>query len=144
MLENTLVMIKPDHYEFADEIILQLDFNAIRTNLGRVSSIPREVIREHYLPLKGEPFYEYMTEYFVGKPTVIAVYTGNNIINKMREMIGNTDPIKAGKDTIRGKYSEDSLQLATLEKRPLKNVIHASESLEEALREIKVWERFLK
>ena len=142
-MESTLVMIKPDHYEFADEIILQLDFNAIRSKIGRVDSIPREVIQEHYLPHKGKSFYDYMTEYFVGKPTVVAVYVGNDIVDRMRRMIGVTDPSKAGEEKIRGKYSNDSLELATFERRPVKNVIHASESLEEALREIKVWEKFL-
>lgn len=144
MLEKTLVMIKPDHYEFAEEIILQLDFNAIRDKIARIPSIPKEVIQSHYLPHKGKPFYEYMTEYFVGKPTIVAIYSGDDIIRKIRDRIGDKDPLKAGKDTIRGMYSNDSLELATVERRPVKNVIHASDSLEEALREIKVWERFLK
>jgi nucleoside-diphosphate kinase len=63
----------------------------------------------------------------------------NNIVAKVRELIGATDPSKAGPDTIRGKYSDDSMDLAKQQQRLVHNLIHASDSDENAHKEIELW-----
>lgn len=58
-------------------------------------------------------------------------------------MIGSTDPSKAHPNTLRARYSRDSLESAIAEQRPLSNVIHRSDSQAEAEREIAVWTEYL-
>ena len=143
MVERALVLIKPDHVEFADEILRELDNHGSRAATSRVFSVPGNVIRAHYSPHNGKPFFGYMTGSFIGKPVVLAVYKGEGIIQKLIDVIGPTDPSKASEDTIRGKYSKDSLEKAIAEGRPVRNVVHRSDSVEEAERELRVWMDYL-
>ncbi len=142
MLEKTFTLIKPEHVKMAGGILNELDQYGKRIITVRVNKVPREVIETHYSVHRGKPFFGYMTESFVGKPVVIAVYEGEDIIQRFIELIGPTDPRKASKGTIRGKYSNDSLEIAFSENRPVENVIHRSDNITEAMREISVWERY--
>jgi len=144
VLEKTLVMIKPDHADSAVEILGELDNYGRRLITRRVEAVPQEVIEAHYSVHKGKSFFDYMTKYFAGKDVVIAVYQGEGVIEKLREAAGPTDPAKASKETIRGKYSNDSLEQAINEGRPVRNVVHCSDSPAEAEREIGVWQKYLK
>ncbi len=144
MPEKTLIMIKPDHVDLADMILSELDkWDAKRIRTARVESVPQEVIEAHYAPHVGKSFFGYMTQSFIGRPVVIAVYEGDGVIGRLAVVIGPTDPAKAPANTIRGKYSNDSLDAAIKEGRPVKNVIHRSDSAEEAAREIEVWKQYL-
>jgi nucleoside-diphosphate kinase len=97
----------------------------------------QEVIEKLNLP----DFPDRIRNYFVGKTVRIFEMESkeNNIVAKVRELIGTTDPSKAGQDTIRGKYSNDSMELAKQEQRLVHNLIHASDSDENAYKEIKLW-----
>ena len=141
-MEKTFIMIKPWSVKDAKEILIELDDYGIRTRHTSVETVPREVIQSHYAQHRGKPFFDYMTESFVGKPVEIAVYEGRNVIAEMIEIIGVTDPAKADPNSIRARYSTDSLEKALREGRPLQNVIHRSDSLSEALREIAVWQEY--
>ena len=143
-IEKILIIIKPDHVHLADIILNELDSYGKRVKTARVNAVPRELVEQHYSVHKGKIFYEWVVDSFAGRPVVIAVYEGRNIIQKFSEVIGPTDPVKASKESIRGKYSTDSQAVAVAEKRALSNVIHRSDSVNEAEREMKIWERFLK
>src|SRR3989338_5039054 len=54
-----------------------------------------------------------------------------------------TDPSQAGSNTIRGKFSGDSLEKSRAEGRIVRNVLHRSNSPEDAMREIKIWESYI-
>lgn len=142
-LEKSLVFIKPDHIQFADEIFSELDYYGLRIATARVDSVSQELIEEHYLYHRGKSFFGYMTDSYVGRSIVLSVYQGENIISKLIKIIGPTDPSKSSKNTIRGKYSDDSMEKAIQEGRSVRNIIHRSDSLKEALREINVWQKFL-
>ena len=129
MLEKTFVMIKPDHVELACEILEKLDEHGRRLITREVEAVPQEVIEAHYSVHQGKSFFDYMTKYFAGKDVVIAVYQGEGIIEKLRQSAGPTDPAKATKETIRGKYSNDSLEQAIREQRPVRNVIFVHKKL---------------
>ncbi len=66
--------------------------------------------------------------YMASEETLIMRVSGEGAIGKMRAIIGHTDPQLAQKGTIRGDFGTDSLVKATLEGRPLRNVIHASDA----------------
>jgi len=143
MKEKTFVFIKPDHVDLANKILHELDTYGDRIQTVKIDYVPKEIIENHYAPHKGKFFFDYMVDYFVNKPLVIAIYEGENIIEKLIEVIGPTDPSKASSKTIRGKYSKDSLETAIVEKRTVKNVIHRSNSIKEFKREIEVWKNYI-
>lgn len=125
-------------------ILEELDKCGRRLITRRVKAVPKEIIESHYSVHQGKPFFDYMTSSFIGKEVVVAVYQNDDVIRKLREAAGPTDPAKAPKETIRGKYSNDSLERAITEKRPVRNVVHCSDSPAEAEREIGVWARYLR
>ena len=142
MIEKSFVLIKPDHVDLAEQILHELDAYGQRIKTKKIRHVPKEVIENHYSIHKGKFFFKYMIDYFLNKPVVIAVYEGEDVIKRFIEIIGPTDPSKAPKETIRGKYSKDSLENAIAEGRTVKNVIHRSDSPEEFIREIDIWKSY--
>jgi nucleoside-diphosphate kinase len=67
------------------------------------------------------------------------VFEGHHVVEIGRKIVGNTEPRQAIPGTIRGDYSVDSYPIADESKRVIRNLVHASGSVEEAEREIKVW-----
>lgn len=82
---------------------------------------------------------ESLFEYMASGPIVAAVIEGIHAIDMVRKIAGNTLPVFANMGTIRGDYSVDSPAVANIEKRAIKNIMHASENAEEATNEIKLW-----
>ncbi len=142
MTEQSFILIKPDHVDQAENILKELDQYGQRIVTVHVASVAYETIAEHYAGHRGRPYYEYMVQSFVGKPVVIAVFEGGQIRERLIDAIGPTDPRNAPPTTIRGKYSNDSLERAIAEGRPVRNVIHRSDSATEAQREIHVWNSY--
>ena len=80
-----------------------------------------------------------MRKYMTAGPVVAMILEGENAIKRAREITGYTDPSAADKGTIRGDLGEDTILAANKERRPVKNLIHASGNPEEAKAEIKLW-----
>ncbi|MBW2973729.1 nucleoside-diphosphate kinase [Candidatus Woesearchaeota archaeon] len=72
-------------------------------------------------------------------PIIAIIFEGHHAVEFGRKIVGNTEPRQAAPGTIRGDYSIESYQIADTKKRVIRNLIHASESKEEAEREIQVW-----
>jgi nucleoside-diphosphate kinase len=72
-------------------------------------------------------------------PLVRLVVQGLHAVDMVRKIAGDTLPYKADMGTIRGDFSNDSPALANSEKRAVMNLVHASETAEEAKHEIKHW-----
>lgn len=87
----------------------------------------------------GKMIEGWIYNYWKSGPIVAMVVTGNHAVKNVRMIIGYTIPTDAPPGTIRGDYSIDSPVLANLRKRPIKNLVHASGTLEEAEMEIKNW-----
>ena len=64
---------------------------------------------------------------------------GQSAVEVIRRITGNTDPAKAEEGTIRGDFADDSIEKANAENRAVRNILHASSSLEDAEREIELW-----
>jgi nucleoside-diphosphate kinase len=138
-MEQTFIMIKPDHIHLAEDIFKELDKYATRIKTASITSVPSYVIENHYSAHKEKYFYQWLLNEFTNKSVVIAIYQGKNVVEKLKEIIGSTDPSTAPKNTIRARYSNDSKEKAESEKRVIKNVIHRSGSIEEAQQEIEIW-----
>jgi nucleoside-diphosphate kinase len=91
-------------------------------------------------PLKvGREVRKWLVDYMVSAPLVKMVIQGVHSVDMVRKIVGATMPYQADMGTIRGDYSADSAISANIEKRAIFNLIHASETPEEAAHEIKHW-----
>ena len=81
----------------------------------------------------------WLIDYLQESPLFLAVVEGYDAVEIARKLSGNTIPVLAAPGTIRGDFSSDTIDLANTENRPLRNVIHASDTVEDGEKEIKVW-----
>ena len=140
-MERTLVLIKPDAMvkHLAGNIINDL-YNLNLKMIGlKLVDVQRELAEQHYSEHKGKPFFEKLIKHITGElhhqENVIAiVYQGENAIQKVRDFAGKTNPEEAEFNTIRGKYGRLNSKTDCFE-----NVVHASDSVESAEREINLW-----
>lgn len=139
-MEQTFIIVKPEWVHLAQEILNELDNYGTRIKTSKIDSIPLNVVENHYSAHKEKVIYPWLLKEFVNKPVVIAIYEGENVVERFKELIGPTDPSKAPKHTIRARYDNDSIEKAEAEKRTVKTVVHRSGSIEEAKQEIQVWE----
>ncbi|MDE2311488.1 MAG: nucleoside-diphosphate kinase [Patescibacteria group bacterium] len=80
-----------------------------------------------------------LVKYLTEGPVVAMVVQGIHAIDMVRKLAGNTLPVFAEMGTIRGDYSVDSPSVANIERRAIRNIMHASETTEEANNEINLW-----
>jgi len=87
----------------------------------------------------GKMINDWNFEFLSSSPVVAMVFEGPHAVDMARKIVGNTLPFKADLGTIRGDFSVDSSTLGNFNKRPIRNVVHASGSISEAKREISHW-----
>ncbi|MEK6826670.1 MAG: nucleoside-diphosphate kinase [Nanoarchaeota archaeon] len=87
----------------------------------------------------GKMIQAWNQEYLREGPIVAIVFEGPHAVEIIRKMVGHTEPRQALPGTIRGDYIIDSYDFADRHKRSIRNLIHASENLQEADREIGLW-----
>ena len=139
--QQTLVLIKPDGIakSLTGNIITELSDTGLIIAGAKIVQVTRELAEEHYQHLKEEKFFDELIKYIMGefhvKRVLALVYYGENAIEKVREVIGITDPEKAELTSIRGKYGRITREGV------FENVVHASENEKEAEKEIKLWFR---
>ncbi|GIW66833.1 MAG: nucleoside-diphosphate kinase [Candidatus Parcubacteria bacterium] len=82
---------------------------------------------------------KWLVDFMCSGPIVKIALEGNHAVEVVRKIVGTTIPYKSSPGTIRGDYSIDSPLVANIEKRALKNLIHASGNTKEAEYELKIW-----
>ena len=87
----------------------------------------------------GKEVRGWLIEFMTSAPMVKMIIQGIHAVDIVRKIVGPTIPAKADMGTIRGDFSIDSPVLANKEKRAIMNLVHASETTEEAEHEIKYW-----
>jgi nucleoside-diphosphate kinase len=97
----------------------------------------REVTKE---PIEyGKDIIRTIVNYMVAAPVVAMVWEGNESVAVITKLVGTTEPKTSDVGTIRGDYTVDSYSHSSYENRSVRNLIHCSESPEEAEREIAIW-----
>ena len=144
MTERTLVLIKPDGVKkgLVDEIKQRLTATGLVIVVEEERSVDAAFAKVHYDDLaarKGEHIQRRMVAYLSSGPVMAMILEGENAIAEVRRITGATEPISADKGTIRGDLSDDSYAKADSEDRAVENLIHASDSPENAEKEIKLW-----
>ncbi len=87
----------------------------------------------------GPEVRKWVVDYMTSAPLVRMVVEGVHAVDMVRKIAGPTMPYMAEMGTLRGDYSNDSPALANAEKRAVANIVHASETPEEAAHEIEYW-----
>lgn len=87
----------------------------------------------------GKTVKNWLIKYFQESPVLVAAVEGYETIEIVRKISGNTIPVLASPGTIRGDFSHDTIDLANEQNRPLRNIIHASDSVEDGEKEVALW-----
>lgn len=87
----------------------------------------------------GKEVRKWLLDFMTSGPLIKMVVEGIHAVEMVRKLVGNTIPAMAEMGTIRGDYSVDSAASANRDKRSIRNIVHASETPEEARHEIEFW-----
>ena len=149
MDHTTFIMLKPDALEshLENKILDEFREHGITVLRKKTVIVDEKLIMKHYeevidrLKDKIPDFPDRIRKEFVDKTVKVFElgYHHHDIVEKVITIVGVTDPAKADPASIRGKYATDTMEKSNAEKRMLRNLIHASDSDENAKKEIALW-----
>jgi len=127
-MEKTFVIFKPDCMEkrLVGTVLSRFEgagFTVIGCKMTRLTAA---ALRTHYAHVADKPFYPEIENFMSSLPVIMVGLEGDNIVQRVRDLLGPTDSRKAAKGTIRGDFGTDMM----------KNVVHASDSVENGRAEI--------
>ena len=127
-MERSLVLLKPDAVQrgLTGELISRLERRGLKLVAMKLTRIDAEQARRHYALHVDKPFFPGLVEFITSAPLVAMVVEGEKAVKMVRDIMGATDPKDSGPGTVRGDLAI-SIGL---------NLIHGSDSIEEAAREI--------
>ena len=130
-MERTLAIIKPDGVKrgLIGEIMSRFEKRGLKITCLRMTWLPEEKTQQLYAPHKGKVFYQPLVDYMMSGPVVAIALEGKSAIKIVRNMIGALRPEESMPGSIRGDYAVDMRH----------NVIHGSDSVESAARELAVF-----
>lgn len=166
-MERTLLILKPDAVArgISGEILQRLEKTNMRIiKMRMVWLTPKQVgnfypsNKEYLLSLAskgaaaglkfrseaeklkyGRQITRRLVDYLSMGPVIAVVLEGNDAIKHVRKIIGPTDIANAQPGTIRGDFSNDSIVASSKEQRANRTLVHASDSVETAEKEIRLW-----
>lgn len=137
MISPTLKQID-EHYPKDLVWIKRLGEKSIATYIKYGWNAKKEMGTDN--PMKiGKSIRNWILDFMTSGPIVKVVVEGIHAVDMVRKLVGNSIPALAEMGTIRGDFSVDSAALANKNKRAVHNLIHASETLEEATHELQLW-----
>ena len=167
--ERTFVIVKPDGVQrgLVGEIIKRYERTGLKLVGMRFGVADEKKFWEHYnkddawflqkgtkiledkkannLPADKEPM-EYgkdiirqLVKFMTCGPVLMMVWEGNQAAAVIKKITGGTEPSTSDVGTIRGDLTVDSYNIAAVDDRAVRNLIHCSESAAEAKREIAIW-----
>ena len=167
--ERSLVLLKPDTVQrsLVGEVIKRFENTGLKISAMKMIVPTEAQLLTHYnkdnawYQRKGEGIVAELTEqgkeitkepaeygkdiiltivrYMTAAPVVAMILEGNKAVSVVTKIVGTTEPSTSDVGTIRGDYTLDSYSHATFENRAVRNLVHQSESPEEAEREIAIW-----
>lgn len=167
--EKTFVLLKPDAIQrtLTGEIIRRIERTGLKLVGMKIVLATREQAIKHYnkddkwceekgartvknLEAVGQkaekPAIEYgrdivkgLADFMTCGPVVIMAWQGNSAVGIVKKLVGGTEPLTSDVGTIRGDLTLDSYDVANVDNRAVRNLIHCSDAPEEALREIQLW-----
>ena len=137
-----MVKPSPDHIKkhyLATKEQLEGMGNKSLENLKQLGLDPIKILGTDSAMEIGKMINNWNFEFLSSSPVVAIIFEGPHAVEMGRKIVGNTLPFKADIGTIRGDFSVDSSTLGNFNKRPIRNIVHASGSISEAKREIIHW-----
>lgn len=127
-MQKTFIIFKPDcmtqrHVGYVLDRFERAGFDVIGCKMARLTPA---LLREHYAHVADKPFYPEIEAFMSSRPVIMMALQGKDIVQKVRDLLGPTDSRKAAKGTIRGDFGTEMM----------KNVCHASDSVENAKAEL--------
>lgn len=167
--ERTFVILKPDTVQrsLIGEVIKRFEKTGLKCTAMKMFVPTEEKLIQHYnkseewflkkgtnvvndlmaqgLPIEKEPI-EYgrdiirtIVKYMTAAPVIAMVWEGNQAVNVVTKLVGTTEPSTSDVGTVRGDYTIDSYGHASFENRAVRNLVHCSDAVSEAEREIAIW-----
>ncbi|MGV3755419.1 MAG: nucleoside-diphosphate kinase [Verrucomicrobiota bacterium] len=132
-MELTVILLKPDCVQrnLIGEVIGRFEKSGLKVRACKMMQLTDALLKDHYSHLADKPFFPEIAGFMQSAPVVAMILEGQDVIVKVRDMVGPTDSTKAPKGTIRG----------DLGKTKMENIVHASDTPENAAAEVK---RFFK
>ena len=129
MVETTLVLLKPDciSQKHSGEVISRFEQAGLDIVGCKMLLLSEEVLAEHYAHVADRPFYPELRSFMQQSPVIALAVNGEGAVMRVRDLMGPTDSRKAAKGTIRGDLGKDAMM----------NVVHGSDSPENAAIEVK-------
>lgn len=127
-MERTLILLKPDTVtkKICGKVLTRLEDADLRICGMKMIQLQSALLREHYAHIADKPFYPEVEKFMSSVPVIAIVVEGEEVVAKVRDMLGVTDSRKAAPGTIRAEYGKDQMV----------NVAHASDSPESAEKEV--------
>ena len=127
--QTTLILLKPDTVSNSrcGEVLRRFEDAGFKIRGLKMIQLDDALLEEHYAHIASRPFFPEVVEFMKKTPVVAVALSGENVIDRVRALLGPTDSRKADKGTLRGDYGVDSMV----------NVAHASDSPDAADAELK-------
>jgi nucleoside-diphosphate kinase len=127
-MEKTLIIFKPDcmAQHHVGEVLARFERAGFAIAACKLVRLTPAVLRTHYAHVADKPFYPEIEQFMSSRPVVVMALAGDQVVQKVRDLLGPTDSRKAAKGTIRGDFGTEMM----------KNVVHASDSVENAQAEL--------
>lgn len=124
-------MVKPDGVErkLIGDIVKRFENKGFTLKEAKFFTVSEKIAKQHYVEHKDKPFFNELIDFLRSGPVFAMVWEGENVVSISRKMIGSTDPLKSEPGTIRGDFSHSKAS----------NVVHGSDSVSSAKREISLW-----
>ncbi len=119
-MQRTLIIFKPDcmNQRHVGNVIDRFEQAGFTIIACKLMQLPPALLREHYAHVADRPFYPILETFMSSRPVIVMGLEGDNIVQRVRDLLGPTDSRQAAKGTIRGDFGTD----VTV------NVVHASDS----------------
>lgn len=141
MIQRTLVLIKPDGVQrgLVGQIVTRFENAGLKIVGGKMVWVDANFSKKHYAEHIQKKFYKALEAMLTQGPVLALVLEGVEAVALVRKMVGSTEPKAAPPGTIRGDFSHMSYAYADSKDIGLKNIIHASDSVDSARTEIMLW-----
>ncbi|PIZ98903.1 MAG: nucleoside-diphosphate kinase [Candidatus Komeilibacteria bacterium CG_4_10_14_0_2_um_filter_37_10] len=167
--ERTFVILKPDAVQrgLIGDVICRLEKTGLKLIALKMIIATEDQLWRHYqkdeqwftskgqrileerkaagLPIEkeareyGKDIVQALVKFMSCGPIVPMIWEGNQAAGIVKKIIGSTEPLTSDSGTIRGDYTLDSYEIASLDNRAVRNLVHCSDPASDALREIPIW-----
>jgi len=137
LVANKLILATEEqcwtHYNKDEEWFLKKGAKIIENRQALGLSVEKDALAY------GKDIIGALVKFMTSGPILPMIWEGNQAVGIVKKLVGGTEPLTSDVGTLRGDYTIDSYELAGLDDRAVRNLIHCSDMPEEAAREIKIW-----